>query len=271
MLSQLGRFTQIFLTLCSIISVINLMQLGFKFGLHAPLQALLTFYTDAAAVISRTADPIIQFCAGVLRAWTPFSLPYNAWWAELFIPMSFYVSSNALGISVAHKRKYSAAFFVVIGTFISLVCSVIASIWPPTSATSEVPLIIGAGFVVFHLWSISWHTAVIANPRERTMTFSKFLFAYPFANCIIVAAVVFTAFQARIAGYPVPVPIQVLSMVIVMAFRDIAAGAYGATFERKPDFKWIRQFLGYSTTYQGLRALMIIIAAMATLIMSKGP
>jgi hypothetical protein len=190
--------------------------------------------------------------------------------------MWLYFFSSAMAVlTVTYftwKMKISWTLYdIVVGSAIALFASVAASSFPLDTTSLTPVLIIAAGFFVFGFADICWHAIFIFPVGvNRLNRFLWFFAAYPLANIIVAGGVVVISIFATQNGVNVPAVAQVLAIVVLMALRNLAVAVYGATFERMEGITWKTQFNRYGTAIHGRRVIIVIIAAVFYLSLTRG-
>lgn len=275
-MKQVWKLNSIISLIFSALSVVLLIKEGLDVGVGAPLLRLLHYYKSLIDFLLTWADNPLRDFIGLLKSFVLMNFHFNIWWKYLFIPMWLYFFSSAMtaltmtSLTMTHRILY-CIFDVATGGSIALISSVAASALPLDTASARPVLIISAGFVAFGFGDICWHTAFLTPVgANRLNKFLWFFAAYPLANFIIAVVVVTISSILAQSGYLVPAVAQLLCIVVLMALRNLAAAAYGATFERMQGETWRTKFAGYATGVHGRRVLIVIFAAILFLLLSRG-
>ena len=265
-------FGQLIYVLFNAIAWISVIQCSLEWGPIRPLQALVDKYREISNFAALLLRPLIHY---ILVEWFLVEVPFNNWWVQLFLPLSLYSGSIAYGVWRAHKRKRWAVTLLASFLLISLLSSLLASIWPLDESSGQSVLIVSLGLVMISIVAIVYHAIVVAPtlipPEGRRRNFLRFSAFYPGLNLCIAIGVVLSAYLSDIfLEWEVPSVVQLGTIVSVMSLRDIAGGVYGATCERSPSESWWVSFWAYATTVQGARNLAVLLVVVAALRNSVG-
>jgi len=252
----------------SALSVVLLIQEGLEVGVVAPLHRLLDYYKAALDFLLSWADPFVARFVETIKSLVLVNLQFNPWWKYLFVPMWLYFCAAAVTTLSAQRSIPYAIFDATIGAVIALASSATASTMPINTASSIPVFIVALGFVVFGFAEITWHSLFHTPSNQNRWTkLLRFSAAYPLGNAVAAAAVVALSAKSADLGYIIPAVAQLLCIVILMAFRNILAAFYGATFERQPGARWLQSLLAYGTFIHGFRVLIVIFGAILFIIL----
>jgi hypothetical protein len=279
-LNAIKKGVQTLLLVCSILSLVVLIECALDVGIVEPVKAMLNWYQQLIKTIFDLvgAETGLRAVLKYLKQRMHVDLRVYPHWKYIFVPMWLYFGMDAKTIW-RDQRKALGVFTFVWGGLVALAASVFAST-VPLDSPSMLPLICPAvGFVLYEgiknvLATISQSPGISQSTRGHTrrQIFWDYQIAYAGFNALIagVLVLVYIGLQMWHLDFSSLNIVFLILFVIAMALRNIGVSAVIATVDRAKGQRWIDRFRGLATQRHGFAILVSVAIAVSVTVLGAG-